>query len=99
MGKVAAFIQLESGRLVVHRIIGRRGDRYLIQGDNTAGQPDGWVVEQALLGIITRVERGGRRIYLGQGPERYMIAYLSRSGWLARLGWRWHRLKQRFLPK
>ncbi len=83
VGKVVAFIHPETAGLVIHRIIARQGPAFLIQGDNTAGQPDGWVQPQALLGCVIRVERDGRRVYLGLGPERYLVAFLSRNGWLA----------------
>lgn len=83
VGKVVAFIQPETAGLVIHRIIARQGPAFLIQGDNTAGQPDGWVQPQAILGCVIRVERDGRRLYLGLGPERYLVAFLSRNGWLA----------------
>jgi len=83
IGKVVAFIQPASGHLAVHRVIGRRGASYLIRGDNASSQPDGVVQLQDILGCVTRVERNGRRVYLGQGPERYLVAYLSRNGMLA----------------
>lgn len=79
VGKVVAFIQPDSGRLLVHRIIAARPAAYLIQGDNTLGQPDGLVPASALLGCVTRVERSGRRVYLGLGMERRLLAGLSRN--------------------
>lgn len=82
VGKVVAFIQPASGHLAVHRVIGRKGSVFLIQGDNAIGQPDGWVHQLDILGCVTRVERNGRRIFLGLGLERYLVAVLSRNGWL-----------------
>jgi hypothetical protein len=81
-GKVAAFIQPGSRRLIVHRIIGRQGAAFWIQGDNAAGQSDGLVNREDILGCVTHIERAGRRVYLGQGMERYLIAFLARKGWL-----------------
>jgi hypothetical protein len=82
LGKVVAFTQPFSGRLVVHRVIGRQGSAFLIQGDNNLGPADGLVQTEEILGCVTRLERNGRRIYLGLGLERYLVAYLSRIGWL-----------------
>jgi hypothetical protein len=79
VGKVVACLQPATGQLVVHRIIARQGAAYLVQGDNAAGQPDDLVAPQDILGCVTRVERDGRRVYLGLGPERRLVAYLSRS--------------------
>jgi len=82
VGKVVAYIQAPSGRLVVHRVIGRKGPAFLIQGDNTAGETDELVYEQDILGCVTRIEREGHRVFLGLGVERYLVAYLSRHGLL-----------------
>jgi len=85
MGKVVAFLQPVSGHLSIHRIVGRQGLAFLMQGDNAAGAADGLVFEQDILGCVTRVERNGRRIILGLGPERYLVAWLSRNGLLIRV--------------
>ena len=74
VGKVVAFLQPVSGCLLVHRVVRRQGPVFLIQGDNSANQPDGWVDRQDILGCVTRVERDGRRILVGLGPERYLLA-------------------------
>jgi phage repressor protein C with HTH and peptisase S24 domain len=83
IGKVVAFIHPGTQQLVVHRVIGREGSAFWIQGDNAAGQPDGLVDADAILGCVTNVERDGRLVMLGLGPERYLVAFLSRRGWLA----------------
>ena len=41
-----------------------------------------------ILGRVTRIERAGRRVRLGLGPERALIAVLSRRGLLRPLGLR-----------
>ena len=81
-GQVVAFIHPETGKLVVHRVIGKRDNACLIQGDNVPDGVDGLIPEASVLGRVTRVERGGRSVWLGLGPERYAIAYLSRTGML-----------------
>lgn len=83
-GEVAAFVNPGNNRLTVHRVvaIGRHG--YLIRGDN-APEPDGTVAHADILGRVINVERGSRRVRLGLGFERLVIAFLSRRGWLAPL--------------
>lgn len=71
-------------------MVGRRADSSHIKGDNV---PDEAILVPGadILGRITRVERYGKRISLGLGPERVLIAFLSRSGLLLpvlRLHWR-----------
>jgi signal peptidase I len=83
VGKVVAFIKPSFNHLVVHRVIGKQGEAFLIQGDNTAGQPDGLVLPGDILGCVTQVMRDGRQVFLGQGLERYLVAILSRNGWLS----------------
>ena len=86
LGEIVAFASPETRRLVVHRVIARSGDRYLMRGDNSSA-PDGVVPERAIIGRVVRVERGGRAIGFGLGPERTLVAVLSRTGsldWLRR---------------
>jgi hypothetical protein len=81
-GKVVAYIQSATGHLVVHRVIGRQGASFLIQGDNTFSRADELVCPQDILGCLIRIERQGRLVRLGLGPEGFLIALLSRKGWL-----------------
>jgi hypothetical protein len=82
VGEVVAFIRADTGQLVVHRVIAREGESYAIRGDNTPGMGDGAVRRQNILGRVTSVTRNGREVGLGLGPERRLIALLSRAGWL-----------------
>jgi hypothetical protein len=77
-----AFVAPENQRLVVHRIIGRHESRFLIQGDNLSGLVADAVRPDDILGRVVRVERGRKRVWLGLGPERHVIAVLSRAGLL-----------------
>jgi len=79
LGEVVAFTRPETEKLVVHRIIGRHRTDYRIQGDNSAGQVDGLIPKKNILGRVTRVERKGRKVWLGLGPERFLVAFLSRT--------------------
>ena len=96
-GKVVAYIQPATGHLVVHRVIGRRGASFLIQGDNTFSRADELVCPQDILGCLIRIERQGRLVRLGLGPERYIIASLSRNGLLLTAMRRLWALKRLFL--
>ena len=82
MGEVVAFLHPETGKLVVHRVIGRREAGCLIRGDNAEGRTADLVSPRNVLGRVTRVERGGKNVRLGLGPERLAIAFLSRAGLL-----------------
>lgn len=88
-GDVVAFTFPSSRRLFVHRLIALQGASCLVQGDNSPSGPDGLLPLSRLIGRVVRVERRGRRVQLGLGPERRLIALLSRHHllvpWVARL--------------
>ncbi len=78
-GDVVAFLRPGSGKLVVHRVVGKRGDALLIRGDN-ADKADDLAPAASILGRVTEVKRDGKPVRLGLGPERYLIAFLTRWG-------------------
>jgi signal peptidase I len=80
-GDVVAFFRPVSKRLVVHRVVGRSDGFLLIKGDNAA-RDDGFIPTANILGCVTKVERNGKEVYLGLGPERFLIAFLTRRGLL-----------------
>jgi hypothetical protein len=86
VGDVVAFLRPGTGNVVVHRVVARRGRDWFIQGDGVPGHADGLVPPENLLGRVTRVERNGRTVWLGLGPERYAIAWLSRTKRLVPFG-------------
>lgn len=66
------------GRLVVHRLVAWKRGRAVVRGDVAAAcEPP--LAAGAALGIVTRVERGGREVRAGRGARR-LIASLSRCG-------------------
>jgi hypothetical protein len=79
LGEVVACAVLPGGKLVVHRVVGRRAQGCLIRGD-AALRADGWVDRERILGRVTRIIRGGKERSLGLGRERVLIAALTRSG-------------------
>lgn len=82
-GDVVAFLHPETKLLCIHRVLSGNKDAFLLQGDNMPGKPDGVIPRKAIMGRVTRVERRGRRIRLGLGPERRLIALLNHRGLLA----------------
>ena len=79
IGDVLAFTHPETGKLLVHRIVGITGIFFLPKGDN-GFYIDGFVPKEGILGCVTNVERDGKVRLLGFGPERLLIACLSRMG-------------------
>ena len=79
VGSVVAFKRPQEKSVVVHRIVGRTKDSFLLKGDNVSG-PDGYLTRSDLLGFVSKVERRGKRVRLGLGQEGMIIALLSRAG-------------------
>ena len=48
----------------------------------SAFESDGLIERNHMTGIITRVERKGRKVFFGLGPERFLIALLTRKNLL-----------------
>ena len=80
-GDVIAFIHPRTERLIIHRVVGKIGDAFLLKGES-ALEPDGLIKKENILGLVTKVERKGKRIFLGLGPERFLIALLTRKNLL-----------------
>ena len=77
VGEVVAFLYPGSDKLAIHRVVVKKDDSSLLMGDSNPG-PDGMIPEKNILGGVRKVERDGRRVYLGLGPERIVIAFLTR---------------------
>ncbi len=80
-GGVVAFCHPETQKLVVHRVLAAFAEGCIIRGDS-APEADGFIRLENLLGAVGRVERDGRQVRLGLGPERRLIAWLSRRNLL-----------------
>ncbi len=78
VGDVVAFTQPATGRLVIHRIIGRTSKGWIIKGDNCF-EPDGVVPDEKIIGRVSRIERGTEDVKLALGRLRSFIAILSRG--------------------
>ena len=84
VGDVVAFIHPTIKRVFIHRVVRKKGDSYILKGDNSP-EGDGPIRAAKILGLVTRAVRGNRRILLGLGPERLLIAFLSRKNLLLSL--------------
>jgi signal peptidase I len=78
-GDVIAFVLHGSDKLCVHRVVGKKDDVYTTKGDNSS-EADESVTKENILGLVTRVERDGKEVFLGLGPERFLIAFLGGRG-------------------
>jgi signal peptidase I len=76
-GDVVAFCSPDTGRLVIHRILASTPRGYVLKGDNST-QTDGLMATPNILGRVITVERNGRLVRLGMGPERRFLALLAR---------------------
>jgi signal peptidase I len=86
-GDVVAFCHPDSGRLVVHRIIKKNAQGFILRGDNCA-EADGLVPAASIVGLVTEVGGNSRIIWPGWRPERLFPALLSRYHRLQPLGYR-----------
>lgn len=85
VGKVAAFINPGNRTLLVHRIIDRKSSSFLIKGDNSHQNMDGWVHISQVLGCVTGIVRDNRDIRFGLGMERFLLAFLSKHAMLTQI--------------
>jgi phage repressor protein C with HTH and peptisase S24 domain len=90
-GDVAAFVQSGTSGVRVHRIVKVEAGRYFLKGDN-ALDADGALARDTILGLVVRLERGGRARAVGPTIRTAAIARLSRTFWFTRLSRRARRL-------
>ena len=79
LGDIIAFVHPETQGLCVHRIVRKKGDLYVTRGDNRS-ENDERVPQESILGFVTGVQRDGKQVFLGLGPERFLIAFLGQKG-------------------
>jgi hypothetical protein len=98
-GDVVVFTHPNTGKLIIHRIIGKKAGSYLTRGDN-APEGDGLISRAAILGRVIKVERDGKKPFLGLGPDRFIIAFMTRTGLLPLVWpvWRFVRFFMRRRP-
>jgi len=81
LGDVVAFNRPENEKLIIHRVVEKRNNKYYVRGDNVP-EADGLVQAKDILGYVNKVERDGKNVRVGLGPERFLIAFLNRKGLL-----------------
>jgi signal peptidase I len=89
LGDIVAFVHPASSKLVIHRIINKKGNRLIINGDNCPVSWQDSVPKSNVLGYITKMERNNKKVWLGLGPEKSLIAFLSRLNIFVYLLLRW----------
>ena len=77
LGEIIAFVHGETDGLCVHRVVRRKDGLYVTKGDNISDTAE-VVPRENILGSVSRVERERKEVFLGLGPERYLIAFLGR---------------------
>ena len=90
-GNAVAFIHPCAEKLIIHRVIKNFPEHYLIKGDSLF-YPDGFIPKKNLLGVVSKIERNGRRVRLGLGKEQALIVLLSRERILPLMVWCWRRI-------
>lgn len=83
LGDVVAILD-DGPRLTVHRVVELRAGTVVTRGD-ARWDTDAAVAGNRVLGRVVGIRRGGRPVRRGLGPERRILAWLSRRGWLAPL--------------
>ena len=81
VGDIVACVPPGTDQLLVHRVLGETGNTVLVRGDNSFKE-DGRLPREAVLGVVTGVERDGRAVWFGLGPGRRLIATLNARNWL-----------------
>ena len=82
LGDVIAFTHPVKYRVIVHRVIGKDGAGLKIHGDSLDDNSDEIIPLENLLGKVTEICRDGKKVWIGLGIERHIIAWLSRAGLL-----------------
>ncbi len=88
LGEVIAVSRFDQNHsdLVIHRIVSRLSRGFYVQGDGISCTQEFVALEQ-ILGRVVQVERRGRTVRFGLGPERRLLAWLSRTRLLWKLVW------------
>jgi hypothetical protein len=84
VGDVLAVANPATGSVIVHRVVATPAAGFMLKGDNCS-TADGVFALSCVLGMVTTIERGQRRLPYCSRPIGTVIAYLSASGLLNRL--------------
>ena len=81
LGDVVAFIQPQNEKLIIHRVVKKRNNDYYVRWDNGL-EADDLIHGTDIFGYVKKVERGGKEVRIGLGPERFLIALMTRTNLL-----------------
>ena len=96
IGDVVIFVHPINQNVVVHRVVAKKGTAYRVKGDNSRGIDIPLPLDN-ILGRLIKLERNGKRVLFGQGPERLLIARLARGGLFHRILFPfWQSVRSRF---
>jgi len=79
IGDVIAYINPRINKLIIHRVVGKKGKNFLLKGDNCSNGKEESIPKANIMGRVKKVERNGKKVFLGLGPERYLISVMSRK--------------------
>jgi len=91
-GEVVVFTHPSTNKLIIHRVIKKKRGASLTMGDNIP-DPDGFIAKAHIFGRVIKVERNGVKLLLGLGPERSLIAFMTRWRLLPLLAPIWRSLR------
>lgn len=77
VGDIALYYDRSNNKIQAHRIICRSKNYCQLKGDNL-NKNDGFRYIYSLIGLIVKIERQGKNIRFGLGPEKKFIAFFSR---------------------
>ncbi|MFC2155975.1 S24/S26 family peptidase [Acidobacteriota bacterium] len=65
-GEVAAFRRPRTNRLILHRVIKKKGKSFFFRGDSQH-HIDANIPQENIIGVVTQVERSGRKLFRPTG--------------------------------
>lgn len=80
-GDIVVYRHPQTRRTIIHRVVGKKKSFCRVRGDNSY-VADGLIPDKNILGSVAKIERKGRLSAFGLGPERFLIALLSRTATL-----------------
>jgi len=77
VGDIAIFSHSKTKNIYIHRIIGKRGNKFLLKGDNNFAC-DGYIALNNIFGMVENVKRGNQDIVFGIKKGQKIVALFSR---------------------
>lgn len=91
IGEIIAIPRPGTKKIIIHRIIDKKENLFLLKGDNCSGN-DGWYVQDTAIGIVERIYK--KHFHFKPYPSiNRIMAFASKTGMIQML----YRLSTRFL--